>query len=107
MSDDNGIKNAILTINNARQSDEGLYVCEGRQIDVPNSNVKSETTVRVKDKFAALWPFIGICSEVFVLCVVILIYEKRRSKNTDLDESDTDVTVEQKSDNHKDIRQRK
>ena len=45
-------------------------------------------------KYAALWPFLGICAEVFVLCAIILIYEKRRNK-TDLDESDTDQSPDQ------------
>jgi hypothetical protein len=43
----------------------------------------------VKDKFAALWPFLGICAEVFILCAIILIYEKRRNK-TEQEDSDTD-----------------
>ena len=29
-------------------------------------------------KYAALWPFLGICAEVIILCTVIFIYEKRR-----------------------------
>ncbi len=45
-------------------------------------------------KLAALWPFLGICAEVFVLCAIILIYEKRRNK-AELDESDTDQSPEQ------------
>jgi len=40
-------------------------------------------------KFAALWPFLGICAEVLILCLIILIYEKRRNKS-ELEESDTD-----------------
>jgi len=40
-------------------------------------------------KFAALWPFLGICAEVLILCIIILIYEKRRNKS-ELEESDTD-----------------
>lgn len=45
-------------------------------------------------KLAALWPFLGICAEVFVLCGIILVYEKRRNKEG-LDESDTDQSPEQ------------
>lgn len=33
---------------------------------------------RSTDKYAALWPFLGICAEVIILCTVIFIYEKRR-----------------------------
>jgi hypothetical protein len=47
----------------------------------------------VTDKLAALWPFLGICAEVFVLCGIILIYEKKRNK-TELEESDTDNSPE-------------
>jgi len=32
------------------------------------------------DKLAALWPFLGICAEVVILCTIIFIYEKRRNK---------------------------
>jgi len=32
------------------------------------------------DKLAALWPFLGICVEVLILCTIILFYEKRRNK---------------------------
>lgn len=46
------------------------------------------------DKYAALWPFLGICAEVFVLCAVILVYEKKRNKN-ELEESDTDQSPDQ------------
>lgn len=95
----------MLTINEARRSDAGVYICEGVS-EVSGQVAASETIVRVKDKFAALWPFLGICTEVFILCVIILIYEKRRTKHVDLDESDTDVG-DQKNENHKDIRQRK
>lgn len=106
MTDENGIKRSMLTINEVSHSDAGKYTCEGFS-ELSDDVVTSTTEVRVKDKFAALWPFIGICTEVFVLCVIILIYEKRRSKNVDLDESDTEVTADQKNENHKEIRQRK
>lgn len=109
LADDSGNKNSVLIITGVLKSDHGPYVCEGRHMGGVSDQVAiSETVVRVKDKFAALWPFIGICSEVFILCAIILIYEKRRTKNVDLDESDTDVAgVDQKNDNHKDVRQRK
>lgn len=32
------------------------------------------------DKYAALWPFLGICVEVAVLCIIIFIYERRHAK---------------------------
>lgn len=51
-------------------------------------------TICILGKLAALWPFLGICAEVFVLCAIILIYEKRRNK-AELEESDTDQSPEQ------------
>lgn len=38
------------------------------------------------DKLAALWPFLGICAEVAILCLIIFIYEKKRSKDEDEDD---------------------
>lgn len=74
-------------------SDRGHYTCVGKN-SLMVEPTKSEGFIRVKDKLAALWPFLGICAEVFVLCAIILIYEKRRNK-TDLDESDTDQSPDQ------------
>lgn len=79
-------------------SDRGSFKCIGTSKVMEEKNVEDEEeedqdeikhesigVLRVKDKLAALWPFLGICAEVFILCTVILIYEKRRNK-TDLDE---------------------
>lgn len=46
------------------------------------------------DKYAPLWPFLGICAEVFILCAIIFIYEKKRNKS-ELEESDTDQSPDQ------------
>lgn len=40
----------------------------------------------VADKLAALWPFLGICAEVAILCTIIFIYEKRRTKRMQQEE---------------------
>ena len=32
------------------------------------------------DKYAALWPFLGIVAEVVILCIIIFACEKRRAK---------------------------
>jgi hypothetical protein len=58
-----------------------------------NQECACGTVWPVTDKLAALWPFLGICAEVFVLCAIILIYEKKRNK-TELEESDTDNSPE-------------
>jgi len=35
------------------------------------------------DKLAPLWPFIGICVEIVILVVIIIIYEKRKPQLDD------------------------
>lgn len=89
----NGVEDALLVIEKAELSDRGYYSCIGHN-DLMEEPTHSESFVRVKDKLAALWPFIGICAEVFILCAIILIYEKRRNK-TEIDESDTDQSPDQ------------
>jgi len=44
--------------------------------------------LRVKGKFAALWPFLGICAEVIILCVGIFIYERRTKARNDIDDEE-------------------
>ncbi|KAL3285722.1 hypothetical protein HHI36_000250 [Cryptolaemus montrouzieri] len=90
-----GIENAVLLIRDVQMWDRGSYTCFG-QPPYGHRRVNSTTEVRVKDKYAALWPFLGICAEVFVLCAIILIYEKKRNK-TELEESDTDQSPDQKN----------
>lgn len=97
-------------------SDRGIYECiavsnltKKEERDASMVRIKGKTkmiskwehqlmlpfsSVLVTDKYAALWPFLGICAEVFVLCAIILIYEKKRNK-TELEESDTDQSPDQ------------
>ncbi|XP_032591741.1 neuroplastin isoform X2 [Drosophila grimshawi] len=93
------VENAILMVENVTLDDRGEYKCHGRNEANDygdNSTVATDfTTVRVKGKFAALWPFLGICAEVLILCLIILIYEKRRNKS-ELEESDTDPQEQKK-----------
>lgn len=89
------IEDAKLIIEKANLSDRGYYTCIGwNEMMKEEDRAKDIAYARVKDKLAALWPFLGICAEVFVLCAIILIYEKRRNK-TDLEESDTDQNNDQ------------
>jgi len=90
--DDNQVENAVLSIENVSLEDRGEFKCIGRNIanDYAGYPEASDVSfVRVKGKLAALWPFLGICAEVLILCTIILIYEKRRNKS-ELEESDTD-----------------
>lgn len=107
LQEHNGVPNALFVIKEATMEDRGLYSCNATLAN--NSTDSATVYVRVKDKLAALWPFLGICAEVFVLCGIILIYEKKRNK-TELEESDTDNSPETKNtpDHGKDsVRQRK
>jgi len=97
--DDRKIKNSVLYIDNVVLEDRQTYNCTATNLAIKFGNANySEAQewiyVRVKGKLAALWPFLGICAEVFVLCAIILIYEKRRNK-AELEESDTDQSPEQ------------
>ncbi|XP_054724690.1 basigin-like [Uloborus diversus] len=103
-----GLKNAKLVIEEADFSDRNHYTCEAfNQFDSCNTTV----FIRIKDKLAALWPFLGICAEVAILCTIIFVYERNKSR-TQLDEPETDLPTENK--HHRDqkakgqdIRQRK
>lgn len=71
-------ENRTLIIFDLQFSDKGDYTC------VATNSVNSTSMpvlVRVKDKLAALWPFLGIVAEVVILCIIIFICEKRRSKD--------------------------
>lgn len=82
-----GVVTSKLVKNQTTLSDRGTYFCI---VENPFEQiVKVEGLLHVKDKLAALWPFLGICAEVFILCAIILIYEKRRNK-TEQEDSDTD-----------------
>lgn len=91
----NGLVSSVLEIEEATMDDRGDYFCYGENLATRIFNATEATVlVRVKDKLAALWPFLGICAEVVVLCAIIFIYEKKRNK-TELEESDTDQSPEQ------------
>jgi len=108
------IKNNIMELEGVTLDDRGEVACSAANIAVTmgsdkNNPMKATIYVRIKDKYAAVWPFLGICAEVIVLCTVIFIYEKKRNK-AELEESDTDQSPEQKNtpDHGKDsVRQRK
>ncbi|XP_056894232.1 basigin isoform X2 [Takifugu flavidus] len=65
-----------LTINDLNiESDAGDYVCSGmNEIGTATNTIH----LRVRSRWAALWPFLGIVAEVIILVTIIFIYEKRR-----------------------------
>ncbi|XP_076802444.1 basigin-like [Clavelina lepadiformis] len=68
---------SVLTFNKLKYNMQAYYECQ-----VMNSagNQTVEVHVRVKDRLAALWPFLGIVSEVVILIIIIFTYEKRSKK---------------------------
>ncbi|XP_072942419.1 basigin [Epargyreus clarus] len=90
-ANEQGVPGAALVLAAAARADAGSYRCSA-----PDAALPAVTVLRVKDMYAALWPFLGICAEVFVLCAIILVYEKRRTK-PELDDSDTDNHDQKKS----------
>ncbi|XP_064094207.1 neuroplastin-like isoform X2 [Macrobrachium nipponense] len=87
------ITNGTLIISSAEWRDRGNYSCN---ITSFTYNFEKWTFLRVKDVYAALWPFIGIVIEVVILGIIIVIFEKRRAK-AEFDESDTDQGNDQKN----------
>jgi len=80
LEDGNGNADSILVISDAMMEDRAMYMCYAwNELGSANSTV----LIRVIDKYAALWPFLGICAEVIVLCAVIFIFERRRMKKMD------------------------
>lgn len=107
-----GIYGAVLNVENIEMTDRGNVICRmsynWSDPNLAEHSSEAETFLRVKDKLAALWPFLGICVEVVVLCAIILVYEKKRNK-AELEESDTDQSPDTKPTPNKesDVRQRK
>ncbi|KAK2578157.1 hypothetical protein KPH14_001353 [Odynerus spinipes] len=106
-----GIMGALLMVENIEMNDRGNVYCRvsyNWSDTVEGHSAQAFTLLRVKDKLAALWPFLGICGEVVVLCAIILVYEKKRNK-AELEESDTEQSPDTKPTPNKDsdVRQRK
>jgi hypothetical protein len=74
-----------LRISKVTEEDKGAYVCV---INNAFGEHSEEIKLRVKDAYAALWPFLAIVAEVFILCTIILIYEKKCAKKSTDDDND-------------------
>lgn len=105
---ENGVNNAVLTVSDMKMSDSGSVGCWVYYEENESYNGTFSSELKVKDKLAALWPFLGICAEVAVLCAIIVIYERKRNK-AELEESDTEQSPDTKPTPNKDseVRQRK
>ncbi|CAF3323298.1 unnamed protein product [Rotaria socialis] len=72
-----------ISIEHVKKFHNGFYQCA-------MNNVTFSVLLRVKDRLAALWPFIGIVSVVIVLVIIILIFEKRQKSNKKSSADDDD-----------------
>ncbi|XP_002741151.1 neuroplastin-like [Saccoglossus kowalevskii] len=87
---------STLIIKSVQHEDRALYNCTAANDYTYDSE---ECMLRVKDRLAALWPFIGILIEVVVLCAIILICEKRQKGKQAQDEDDDELPSKKLNDN--------
>ncbi|CAH8492038.1 unnamed protein product [Schistosoma haematobium] len=72
---DGGTPNDTLRFLDLKESDNGLYACN---VSTERGTDFALMVVNVKDRWAALWPFIGIIVEVTILVAAILLYERHQ-----------------------------
>ena len=86
--EETGMTMSVLKIEDARYDDRAIYQCIAT--NEQGQTQMTQTLVRVKDKYAALYPFAGIVAEVIVLCLVIFLCEKRRGGKEAEEEAEED-----------------
>ncbi|CAH8447384.1 unnamed protein product [Dicrocoelium dendriticum] len=72
------VTNDQLIFTNLNESFSGLFEC---QVNGSMGGDQTLILVNVKDRWAALWPFIGIVIEVTVLVTAILLYERHQLRS--------------------------
>ena len=88
------LEHNVLKIEDAnRTTDRRAFKCVAYHKDARGNCSESAFFVRVRDKYAALWPFLGIVSEVVVICLIIFVCERRRASQAkdNLDEDEEDM----------------
>lgn len=87
--EETGMTMSVLKIEDARYDDRAIYQCIATNEN--GQTQMTQTLVRVKDKYAALYPFGGIVLEVIVLCLIIFLCEKRRGGKDAEEEAEDDA----------------
>ncbi len=77
----------FLRINKVSYDDKGFFKCVLKN---EFGEHEQEIQLRVKGALDALWPFLGVLAEVIVLCLIILIYEKKCAKKPSRNEEENE-----------------
>ncbi|XP_036304652.1 basigin-like [Pipistrellus kuhlii] len=80
---ENGTELHIHKLN--MKEDPGQYACYGTNSE---GKVGAFITLRLRSRFTAFWPFLGVLTEVVVLVTVILAFEKCRKPDEVVREED-------------------
>lgn len=83
----NNENSTLLLIKAVTDEDGGDYECV---LTNKFGEHSEKIQLRVKSALAALWPFLGICAEVLILCIIILGYETRCGKKKSVPEEDNE-----------------
>ncbi|ESN93290.1 hypothetical protein HELRODRAFT_194116 [Helobdella robusta] len=80
--------NSTLIITDVQMSDRDIYICEAIAYVNDSVALKSRSMVllRVKGKYAFIYPLIGIIIEFVVLLTIIVFYERKRKKEAATEE---------------------
>lgn len=92
LSGNNKTANATLKFVPVEFEDAADYTCVSQNVYGDNGQ-NVTMTLNVKDRWAALWPFLGIVAEVIILCTIILLYEKRQQANLAAEEDEKDQSL--------------
>ncbi|KAF8563825.1 hypothetical protein P879_02861 [Paragonimus westermani] len=84
-----GVKNAVLEWADATNC-SGFYLCTAVS---PRGSDSLLVEVRIKGKFAYVWPCIGIALELVVLLIIIFVYERAQAKRRKAEEQRLQLKV--------------
>eukprot|EP00092_Neocalanus_flemingeri_P013460 GFUD01014514.1.p1 GENE.GFUD01014514.1~~GFUD01014514.1.p1 ORF type:complete len:280 (+),score=66.75 GFUD01014514.1:109-948(+) len=81
---------SILSINDTVPEDRRIYICKAVDKTATDKEIKNceesnecdevETILRVKDKLVALWPALGILTEVILILIITCAFEKTKKE---------------------------